>query len=83
MTTGEKLIAQQLQEKVTFLPGSYDKRFARDIAYLVTNYPDRDLTVGQRGHLYKLLHKYRRQLPETYQQYQAFKEGNTNQGKLF
>lgn len=83
MTTGEKLIAEQLHEKVTFLPASYDKRFARDMHYAVTDSPDKELTVNQRNYLYKLLHKYRRQLPETYQQYQSFKEDNKNQGKLF
>lgn len=45
--------------KCTFLPGSWDKRFARDMAGL---FPGGDLTEKQRANVLRLVHKYRRQL---------------------
>lgn len=49
--------------RCTFLPGSWDKRFARDIAALAEHSPDKDLTDRQAAHLLRLTHKYRRQMP--------------------
>jgi hypothetical protein len=45
-----------------FLPASWDKRFARDMAAMATNRPDRDFTDRQLAHLLRLAHKYRRQI---------------------
>ena len=45
----------------TFPPGSWDKRFARDMAARSTT--DLGFTERQRVHLLRLAHKYRRQMP--------------------
>ncbi len=47
--------------KCTFLPGSWDKRFARDMAAAAKI--SADLTTKQAAHVLRLGHKYRRQLP--------------------
>ncbi len=82
MTRGEIIIATNLHSKVTFLPASFDKRFSRDLYYLAKADPEKELTEKQRAYLFKLLHKYRKQLPETMQQYQNIKSGD-NSPKLF
>ena len=45
--------------KCTFLRGSKDKRFAKDMRY----YLDKDLTPKQAEYLNSLIYKYRRQIP--------------------
>lgn len=62
MTQTEKEIALALGN-CTFLPGSWDKRFARDLAFAAKNSPDVAFTERQAAHLLRLAHKYRRQLP--------------------
>ena len=46
--------------RCTFLPGSFDKRFARDIDSQLAN--SCEITEKQRAYLVKLVHKYRRQI---------------------
>lgn len=46
-----------------FLPASWDKRFARQMAYVAEHSPDKDLTDKQIANLIRLAHKYRRQMP--------------------
>jgi len=43
-----------------FLPGSFDKRFARDLDSQLAN--SGEITEKQRAYLVKLVHKYRRQI---------------------
>ncbi|MCB1537246.1 MAG: hypothetical protein KDJ44_21690 [Rhodoblastus sp.] len=50
-------------EGVSFLPGSKDKRFARDMAARAKTEPDRALTESQAANLRRLGRKYRRQIP--------------------
>lgn len=59
MTQGEKYAAEALSN-CSFLPGSFDKKFVRQI----TNWHDRDMTDNGRETLKRLLMKYRRQIPE-------------------
>ena len=50
--------------KCNFLPGSYEKRFIRDMHYLLAhNNPDKPkpLSENQHNYLVKLFHKYRNQ----------------------
>lgn len=46
--------------RVTYLPGSPDKRFARDIQYQATT--TGNITERQAEYLRRLLHRYRRQI---------------------
>jgi hypothetical protein len=47
--------------RVTFQPGSWDKRFATDMAVLLQQ--RRLITDGQRANVQRMAHKYRRQMP--------------------
>lgn len=50
-------------DAVSFLPGSRDKRFARQMAMQARTAPDRPLTEKQAAFLRQLARKYRRQIP--------------------
>jgi len=54
----EKQMAERLRTQVTFLPGSYDKRFCRGLS------PDGDYTEKQIAYMRKCFHKYRRQIKD-------------------
>ena len=62
MTSAERQIALALAG-CTFLPGSWQKRFARDMAATATHAPDHPLSERQTAWLIRLAHIYRRQLP--------------------
>jgi hypothetical protein len=62
MTPAERQIALALA-RCTFLPGSWQKRFARDMAAMATHAPDHPLSERQTAWLIRLAHTYRRQLP--------------------
>lgn len=49
--------------RVTFPPASNTKRFARDMADLATQQPDKPLTQRQAQYLAEACVRYRRQLP--------------------
>ena len=53
-------------QKCTFLPGSFDKRFAGDIASIARNNPTVELSQKQIAYLTVLFHKYRNQLGKTH-----------------
>ena len=57
LTEDQKEMVRLLNSKVTFLPASWDKRFARGISSL--DY----LTDKQLAALEKMFHRYRRQIP--------------------
>jgi hypothetical protein len=61
VSPGAKRIAKALAG-CSMLPGSWDKRFARDMARLAETEPDKELTDPQKENLIRLAHKYRRQL---------------------
>jgi len=58
MTPAEIAIAKSLL-RCTFLPGSFDKRFVRQLP----GWFDRPMTEKGRALMVKLLYKYRRQIP--------------------
>lgn len=63
MTKTEQQIALMLSpEHVTYLPGSWAKRFARALAYQAKN-DEPCITEKQAEWLRNLAHKYRRQVP--------------------
>lgn len=64
MTPAERSIAIALG-RCSFPPGSWDKRFARDLASVAERSPEIAYTERQAAHLLRLAHKYRRQLPST------------------
>lgn len=53
-----------------YLPGSFDKRFAHNLFRVATAAPTKELTEKQNEWMYRLLYKYRRQMPNTYLKYQ-------------
>lgn len=55
--------------KITFLPGSWNKRFATSIYYQAKNKPEEELTEKQNEWIYRILYTYRKQIPEIYQKY--------------
>lgn len=57
--TAEEAQAIQALQRVTYLPGSWDKRFARDVSYLTT------ITEKQAAQVRRLVHRYRRQIKTT------------------
>lgn len=52
-----------------YLPASFDKRFAHNLFRLATAAPHKELTEKQNEWMYRLLYKYRRQMPRTYEKY--------------
>lgn len=68
MTPQEREIAINL-DRCTYLPGSFEKRFARDMAFFAQNDPDREMTARQRSWMLTQLKRYRRQIPNTYEKY--------------
>lgn len=49
--------------KCRFVPGTFAKRFARDLAAMATNQPDRPLSERQLACLKRQHHTFRRQIP--------------------
>lgn len=68
MTEEQKYICMQLGN-VSYLPASFDKRFAKNLSSLVQTQPEKELTEKQIEWMYRLLYKYRKQLPRTYEKY--------------
>jgi hypothetical protein len=62
MTDHQRAVAEALS-RCSFLPGSHDKRFARDMGASARQTPTPDLTERQATHLDRLAFKYRRQMP--------------------
>ncbi|NUQ07033.1 MAG: hypothetical protein HUU31_24340 [Anaerolineae bacterium] len=60
--TPEQIAQAKALVRCTFLPGSYDKRFAKDMAFYAVHQPGRELTEKQAALLEKMMHRYRRQL---------------------
>lgn len=58
MTLTERHIAEALSN-VTFLPGSFDKRFVKQLP----NWLEREMTEKGRARMIAIFHKYRRQIP--------------------
>ena len=59
----EEQIAQaKLLNRCTYLPGSFEKRFARNMAALAESNPDKELTAKQSEWLEKQFFRYRNQI---------------------
>jgi hypothetical protein len=54
---------------VRYLPASFDKRFGLNLCAIAESTPDKELTEKQNEWMYRLLYKYRKQLPETYSRF--------------
>lgn len=59
MTAIESKMALRLNH-CTFLPGSFDKRFVKQLS----NWKDREMTEKGRAKMIELFHKYRRQISD-------------------
>lgn len=70
MTNDEIIICSHFSH-VTFLPGSFDKRFANNLCALANSNPDKELSEKQKEWCYRLLYKYRRQIPNVYEKYKT------------
>lgn len=65
MTPYEVELATALGE-CSMLPGSAQKRFARDLAFRAKHQPEKPITLRQRHYMEILAWRYRRQLPAKY-----------------
>lgn len=62
MTREERWLALALEpNRITYLPGSWDKRFARSLAEKARQ-DDATLSARQRDQMHRMAHRYRRQL---------------------
>jgi hypothetical protein len=68
MTEQQKEICISLG-RVTYLPGSFDKRFGNNLHSIAVTNPDKELSEKQNEWMYRLLYKYRKQLAVTYEKY--------------
>lgn len=68
MTSDEIKIALAFNS-VTFLPGSFDKRLANSMSGIAQYSPDKNITERQSEWMYRLLYKYRKQIPQVYEKY--------------
>jgi hypothetical protein len=62
MTDSERILASELVA-CRFVPGSFEKRFARDLASIARELPEKAITVKQTRWLRILHHRFRRQIP--------------------
>lgn len=74
MKEEEIKVVLALGSQVTFLPGSWDKRFAHQMYQHAFKTPEKELTISQREWIFRLLYKYRRQVPEMYEKFQNVPE---------
>jgi hypothetical protein len=52
---------------VRYLPGSFDKRFALNMSSIARLQPEKVLSKSQNEWMFRILYKYRKQLPALYQ----------------
>lgn len=76
MTPEQIEIAKALRT-IKFIPGSFDGWFVRNMASKATILPGIEITEGQNEWLYRILYKYRNQVPLIYNKY----KGNQNCSK--
>ena len=68
MTAEQIEIAKSFMH-VVFLPGSWNKRFAKSMIYQAIMESPKELTDAQNEWLYRILFTYRRQIPEVFEKY--------------
>lgn len=66
MTRDEQQICLAIGN-VRYLPGTWDKRFARKMAEIAEQNPAKELSEGQKTQVYRILYKYRKQMPRLYE----------------
>jgi hypothetical protein len=64
MTEHEITLAKALG-RCSFMPGTNQKRFARDLAFVAENDPSREITERQRYYMELMAWRYRRQIPSS------------------
>jgi len=55
---------------VRYLPASFDKRFGQNLSSIASGDPTKELSESQNEWMYRLLYKYRKQLPVTYKKHE-------------
>lgn len=55
---------------VRYLPASFDKRFGQNLHGIASTDPTKELSEKQNEWMYRLLYKYRKQLPVTYKKHE-------------
>lgn len=60
--TGREIELATALGKCTFIPGSFDKSFARSMAHIAKQSPEFNISPRQSYCLYKIARKYRRQI---------------------
>ena len=70
MTDEQKEICERLGA-VKYLPASFDKRLGQNLCGMAELTPGKELSEKQNEWMYRLLYKYRKQLPHTYNKYQS------------
>jgi hypothetical protein len=55
--------------RVTFLPGSWNKMFAHSLNSQAKNRPELELSKAQDEWMYRILYTFRKQIPDVYQKY--------------
>lgn len=73
MTDDEREIAKAFG-RITFLPGSYDKRFCKTVQWMAGAIDagvdcKNLLTEKQHNLIYSMLHRYRKQIPDAHEKY--------------
>lgn len=69
--TDEQIEVCKALGKVTCLPASFDKRMCRTMFFKACDTPEQELSEKQNEWIYRLLYKYRRQVPNTYEKYKT------------
>lgn len=68
MTKEEIEIAKSF-DRITFLPGSWNKRFAQGVKSQAILRPGDELSGKQKEWMYRILYTFRRQIPDVYEKY--------------
>jgi hypothetical protein len=86
--TSEQIRKAKLLNQCTYLPGSFEKRFARNIAAMSEYNPTKELTEKQALWLEKQFYRYRNQISKADKKVKALLKNlkpafEAKQGKLF
>lgn len=67
--TAEQIEIALSFDRITFLPGSWNKKFANAMYYKAKYEPELELSSLQNEWIYRILYTYRKQIPDIYQKY--------------
>ena len=67
--TAEQIIICTAFGRVSFLPGSFNKRLGNGLYAIATSDTGKELSEKQNEWMYRLLYKYRKQIPDVYEMY--------------